>query len=174
MLKQELWLRRYLWPLGQLLHSMAKRKLCKSKNLLHNLQCSKVGEKKDEKSLFSKFQLKIIFLYSSYETNLEDAKNFGVKKAITTNVSLGLTQFIILGTYALAFWYGTKLSVDEPENYSIGRVLTVSLECVTTCTSHFWFTVFYYSSIPWWMFYLVMHMFLASHMFNLCKNGFWL
>uniref|UniRef100_A0A9J8DN98 ATP-binding cassette sub-family B member 5 n=1 Tax=Cyprinus carpio carpio TaxID=630221 RepID=A0A9J8DN98_CYPCA len=45
-----------------------------------------------------------------YEKNLIEAKNFGVKKAITTNVSMGLTQFIIFGTYALAFWYGTKLS----------------------------------------------------------------
>uniref|UniRef100_A0A672M1Q6 ATP-binding cassette sub-family B member 5 n=1 Tax=Sinocyclocheilus grahami TaxID=75366 RepID=A0A672M1Q6_SINGR len=60
-----------------------------------------------------------------YEKNLIEAKNFGIKKAITTNVSMGLTQFIIFGTYALAFWYGTKLSVDEPENYSIGKVLTV-------------------------------------------------
>ncbi|XP_076826866.1 ATP-dependent translocase ABCB1 isoform X2 [Brachyhypopomus gauderio] len=60
-----------------------------------------------------------------YESNLVDAKNFGVKKAITTNVSLGLTQFFIFGTYALAFWYGTKLSVDEPQNYSIGSVITV-------------------------------------------------
>uniref|UniRef100_A0A8C1KVU7 ATP-binding cassette sub-family B member 5 n=1 Tax=Cyprinus carpio TaxID=7962 RepID=A0A8C1KVU7_CYPCA len=60
-----------------------------------------------------------------YEKNLIEAKNFGVKKAITTNVSMGLTQFIIFGTYALAFWYGTKLSVDEPENYSIGRVIIV-------------------------------------------------
>ncbi|XP_036393962.1 ATP-dependent translocase ABCB1 [Megalops cyprinoides] len=60
-----------------------------------------------------------------YETNLVEAKNFGIKKAITTNGSMGITQFIIFGTYALAFWYGTKLSVDEPENYSIGRVLTV-------------------------------------------------
>uniref|UniRef100_W5LLF2 ATP-binding cassette sub-family B member 5 n=1 Tax=Astyanax mexicanus TaxID=7994 RepID=W5LLF2_ASTMX len=60
-----------------------------------------------------------------YEKNLEDAKNFGVKKAITTNVSMGITQFFIFGTYALAFWYGTKLSVDEPENYSIGKVITV-------------------------------------------------
>uniref|UniRef100_A0A671LHV1 ATP-binding cassette, sub-family B (MDR/TAP), member 5 n=1 Tax=Sinocyclocheilus anshuiensis TaxID=1608454 RepID=A0A671LHV1_9TELE len=60
-----------------------------------------------------------------YEKNLVEANNFGVKKAITTNVSMGLTQFIIFGTYALAFWYGTKLSVDEPENYSIGRVIIV-------------------------------------------------
>ncbi|KAK2903283.1 hypothetical protein Q8A67_007996 [Cirrhinus molitorella] len=60
-----------------------------------------------------------------YEKNLVEAKDFGVKKAITTNVSMGFTQFIIFATYALAFWYGTKLSVDEPENYSIGKVLTV-------------------------------------------------
>ncbi|XP_062847623.1 ATP-dependent translocase ABCB1-like [Trichomycterus rosablanca] len=60
-----------------------------------------------------------------YENNLINAKNFGVKKAITTNVAMGLTQFFIFGTYALAFWYGTKLSVDEPQNYSIGKVLIV-------------------------------------------------
>ncbi|KAL6475849.1 hypothetical protein MHYP_G00143480 [Metynnis hypsauchen] len=60
-----------------------------------------------------------------YETNLVEAKNFGVKKAVTTNVSLGLTKFFIFATYALAFWYGTKLSVDEPENYTIGNVITV-------------------------------------------------
>uniref|UniRef100_A0A674BHZ2 ATP-binding cassette sub-family B member 5 n=1 Tax=Salmo trutta TaxID=8032 RepID=A0A674BHZ2_SALTR len=60
-----------------------------------------------------------------YENNLEDAKNFGIKKAITTNVSMGFTQFVIFGTYALAFWYGTKLSVDEPENYTIGKTITV-------------------------------------------------
>lgn len=73
------------------------------------------------------FSVTNYFRYSRYEKNLIEAKNFGVKKAITTNVSMGLTQFIIFGTYALAFWYGTKLSVDEPENYSIGKVLTVSL-----------------------------------------------
>uniref|UniRef100_A0A8C8FEN8 ATP-binding cassette sub-family B member 5 n=1 Tax=Oncorhynchus tshawytscha TaxID=74940 RepID=A0A8C8FEN8_ONCTS len=60
-----------------------------------------------------------------YERNLEEAKNFGIKKAITTNVSMGFTQFVIFGTYALAFWYGTKLSVDEPENYTIGKTITV-------------------------------------------------
>ncbi|XP_048881343.1 ATP-dependent translocase ABCB1 isoform X28 [Brienomyrus brachyistius] len=60
-----------------------------------------------------------------YESNLEEARNFGVKKAVATNAAMGLTQFFMLSTYALAFWYGTKLTVDELENYSIGRVLTV-------------------------------------------------
>ncbi|XP_041104910.1 ATP-dependent translocase ABCB1 [Polyodon spathula] len=60
-----------------------------------------------------------------YETNLQAAKELGVKKVITTNISLGLSQFIIFGSYALAFWYGTKLVVDDPQNYTIGNMLTV-------------------------------------------------
>lgn len=76
-------------------------------------------------------------LYSRYEENLLEAKNFGIKKSVTTNVAMGLTQFIIFGAYALAFWYGTKLSLDEPENYTIGRVITVSLEMFWTYFS-FW------------------------------------
>ncbi|XP_043920640.1 ATP-dependent translocase ABCB1-like [Protopterus annectens] len=62
---------------------------------------------------------------AKYEANLLDAKSFGVKKALTTDTSMGVVQFCIFGSYALAFWYGTKLAVDEPENYSIGRVITV-------------------------------------------------
>uniref|UniRef100_A0A8B9RAN1 ATP-binding cassette, sub-family B (MDR/TAP), member 5 n=1 Tax=Astyanax mexicanus TaxID=7994 RepID=A0A8B9RAN1_ASTMX len=60
-----------------------------------------------------------------YEKNLITAKDFGVKKAVTTNVSMGLTQFFIFGAYALAFWYGTKLTMDDPVNYSIGKVIIV-------------------------------------------------
>uniref|UniRef100_A0A8D0GPQ2 Uncharacterized protein n=1 Tax=Sphenodon punctatus TaxID=8508 RepID=A0A8D0GPQ2_SPHPU len=60
-----------------------------------------------------------------YDINLENARSVGMKKSITTNTSLGLSQFIIFGCYALAFWYGTKLSVEESENYSIGSVLIV-------------------------------------------------
>ncbi|KAG2465266.1 MDR1 protein, partial [Polypterus senegalus] len=60
-----------------------------------------------------------------YEANLVEAKQLGVKKSITTNVSLGLSQFFIFCAYALAFWYGTKLAIEEPENYSIGKVLIV-------------------------------------------------
>ncbi|XP_063290789.1 ATP-dependent translocase ABCB1-like [Pelobates fuscus] len=62
---------------------------------------------------------------SRYNTNLVDAKKVGIRKSITTNTSMGLTQFFIFGAYALAFWYGTKLTIEEPENYSIGTVLIV-------------------------------------------------
>ncbi|XP_075068301.1 ATP-dependent translocase ABCB1-like isoform X2 [Mixophyes fleayi] len=60
-----------------------------------------------------------------YNANLIDARNVGIKKSITVNLSMGLTQFLIFGAYGLAFWYGTKLTVEEPENYSIGKVLIV-------------------------------------------------
>ncbi|XP_053571698.1 ATP-dependent translocase ABCB1-like [Bombina bombina] len=60
-----------------------------------------------------------------YDANLHDAQNVGIKKSVTTNTSMGLSQFLIFGAYALAFWYGTKLTVDEPENYTIGKVLIV-------------------------------------------------
>ncbi|KAG2465262.1 MDR1A protein, partial [Polypterus senegalus] len=66
-----------------------------------------------------------------YEANLVEAKQLGVKKSITTNVSLGLSQFFIFCAYALAFWYGTKLAIEEPENYSIGKVLTVFFSVLT-------------------------------------------
>ncbi|XP_073541681.1 ATP-dependent translocase ABCB1-like isoform X2 [Phyllobates terribilis] len=62
---------------------------------------------------------------NQYNLNLLDAKKVGIKKTITTNVSMGISQFLIFGAYALAFWYGTKLTVDEPDTYSIGKVLIV-------------------------------------------------
>nr|XP_009929666.1 PREDICTED: ATP-binding cassette sub-family B member 5 [Opisthocomus hoazin] len=61
---------------------------------------------------------------AKYDANLEMARSVGVKKSITTNTSLGVSQFLIFGSYALAFWYGTKLTAED-ENYDIGRVLIV-------------------------------------------------
>ncbi|XP_010147784.1 PREDICTED: multidrug resistance protein 1-like [Eurypyga helias] len=61
---------------------------------------------------------------AKYDANLEMARSIGVKKSITTNTSLGVSQFLIFGSYALAFWYGTKLTAEE-ENYDIGHVLIV-------------------------------------------------
>ncbi|KAM8966761.1 ATP-dependent translocase ABCB1 [Pelodytes ibericus] len=58
-----------------------------------------------------------------YEKNLETAKNIGIKKAITANISMGFAFLMIYASYALAFWYGTTLVIEE--NYSIGSVLTV-------------------------------------------------
>lgn len=58
-----------------------------------------------------------------YEKNLEDAKKIGIRKAITANVSIGFAFLMIYASYALAFWYGTTLIIQE--EYTIGSVLTV-------------------------------------------------
>ncbi|KAJ8291016.1 hypothetical protein GJAV_G00020440 [Gymnothorax javanicus] len=58
-----------------------------------------------------------------YHKNLEDAKNVGVKKAITGNIAMGFTFLIIYLSYALAFWYGSTLILAG--EYSIGSVLAV-------------------------------------------------
>ncbi|KAG8508437.1 ATP-dependent translocase ABCB1, partial [Galemys pyrenaicus] len=58
-----------------------------------------------------------------YNKNLEEAKRIGIKKAITANISMGAAFLLIYASYALAFWYGTKLVIAK--EYSIGQVLTV-------------------------------------------------
>ncbi|XP_068529975.1 ATP-dependent translocase ABCB1-like isoform X1 [Anas acuta] len=58
-----------------------------------------------------------------YRKNLEDAKRIGIKKAITANISMGVAFLLIYASYALAFWYGTTLILND--EYTIGKVLTV-------------------------------------------------
>ncbi|KAM9852100.1 ATP-dependent translocase ABCB1 [Aulostomus maculatus] len=58
-----------------------------------------------------------------YHKNLEDAKNVGIKKAISANIAMGITFLMIYLSYALAFWYGSTLILSQ--EYTIGSVLTV-------------------------------------------------
>ncbi|XP_044065309.1 ATP-binding cassette, sub-family B (MDR/TAP), member 4 isoform X3 [Siniperca chuatsi] len=58
-----------------------------------------------------------------YNKNLEDAKNMGIKKAISANVAMGFTFMMIYLSYALAFWYGSTLILSK--EYTIGTLLTV-------------------------------------------------
>uniref|UniRef100_A0A3P8RW26 ATP-binding cassette, sub-family B (MDR/TAP), member 4 n=1 Tax=Amphiprion percula TaxID=161767 RepID=A0A3P8RW26_AMPPE len=58
-----------------------------------------------------------------YHKNLEDAKQMGVKKAISANIAMGFTFLMIYLSYALAFWYGSTLILKG--EYTIGSVLTV-------------------------------------------------
>ncbi|XP_067418366.1 phosphatidylcholine translocator ABCB4-like isoform X2 [Emydura macquarii macquarii] len=58
-----------------------------------------------------------------YHKNLEDAKNIGIKKAITANISMGIAFLLIYASYALAFWYGATLVLSD--DYTVGKVLTV-------------------------------------------------
>uniref|UniRef100_A0A3Q0RYQ1 ATP-binding cassette sub-family B member 5 n=1 Tax=Amphilophus citrinellus TaxID=61819 RepID=A0A3Q0RYQ1_AMPCI len=58
-----------------------------------------------------------------YHKNLEEAKRVGIKKAISSNVSMGVTFLFIYLSYALAFWYGSTLIIAD--EYTVGTLLTV-------------------------------------------------
>ncbi|XP_071480566.1 ATP-dependent translocase ABCB1-like [Diadema antillarum] len=47
-----------------------------------------------------------------YEKELQLARDIGVKKGVMSGVGMGLTVFIMFGSYSLAFWYGPKLVAD--------------------------------------------------------------
>ncbi|TPX63436.1 hypothetical protein SpCBS45565_g06615 [Spizellomyces sp. 'palustris'] len=48
-----------------------------------------------------------------YYALLGKAEVYGIKKQIVTGMGWGCIQFVIFSTYALAFWYGSKMLVDK-------------------------------------------------------------
>ena len=63
-------------------------------------------------------------IFIRYTRNLEDARDLGVKKGIVNGLGMGIIFFIIFGSYALAFWYGTQLILNE--GYTPGDLMIVS------------------------------------------------
>uniref|UniRef100_A0A8D0L944 Bile salt export pump n=1 Tax=Sphenodon punctatus TaxID=8508 RepID=A0A8D0L944_SPHPU len=59
-----------------------------------------------------------------YDKNLVFAQRWGIRKGIIMGFFTGYIWFIIFLCYALAFWYGSKLVLDE-EEYSPGTLLQV-------------------------------------------------
>ncbi|CAD5117028.1 DgyrCDS5857 [Dimorphilus gyrociliatus] len=63
-----------------------------------------------------------------YNGNLTDAQNFGVKRGFVSGLSMGMVFFFIFGSYALAFWYGSKLVRES--DYTVGDMLIVFFSVV--------------------------------------------
>uniref|UniRef100_A0A670XZT9 Bile salt export pump n=1 Tax=Pseudonaja textilis TaxID=8673 RepID=A0A670XZT9_PSETE len=61
-----------------------------------------------------------------YDKNLVFAQNWGIRKGIIMGFFTGYIWCIIFLCYALAFWYGSKLVLEE-EEYSAGTLLQVFL-----------------------------------------------
>ncbi|NWV58764.1 ABCBB protein, partial [Malurus elegans] len=59
-----------------------------------------------------------------YDKNLVFAQHWGIRKGIIMGLFTGYMWFIIFLSYALAFWYGSKLVLEE-EEYSPGTLLQV-------------------------------------------------
>lgn len=64
-----------------------------------------------------------------YGVNLEDAKTYGIRKAVVSGGGMGVVFMIIFASYALAFWYGSSL-VRSGE-YTAGKMLIVSIHFVS-------------------------------------------
>ncbi|CAF1466644.1 unnamed protein product [Adineta ricciae] len=60
-----------------------------------------------------------------YEKFLDCAKTRNIQKSIINGIMIGMIWFIVYCCYALTFWYGTKLILEE--NYNIGDVYIVFL-----------------------------------------------
>ncbi|OCT75760.1 ATP-binding cassette sub-family B member 5 isoform X1 [Xenopus laevis] len=77
-----------------------------------------------------------------YTENMKEAKDIGIKKAVASNFSLGLTYGAFFASYGVGFWYGTTLILGD-DAYRIGDVLavffnvTISGYCIGQAASHF-------------------------------------
>lgn len=61
-----------------------------------------------------------------YDKNLVFAQHWGIRKGIIMGAFTGYMWLIIFLCYALAFWYGSKLVLEE-EEYSPGTLLQVPI-----------------------------------------------
>ncbi|XP_040579247.1 ATP-dependent translocase ABCB1 isoform X1 [Lepeophtheirus salmonis] len=51
-----------------------------------------------------------------YKENLSEAQKTGILRGLLTGIGGGLMWFIIYSSYAIAFWYGVKLILDDRES----------------------------------------------------------
>ncbi|CAD5117246.1 DgyrCDS6041 [Dimorphilus gyrociliatus] len=58
-----------------------------------------------------------------YNSELENAKGFGIRKGFVNGGSIGLVFLIMFSSYGLAFWYGSRLV--RQDEYSAGKLLIV-------------------------------------------------
>lgn len=61
-----------------------------------------------------------------YEKQLVLARNNNIKRSFFSGLGFGLLWFFIYSSYALAFWYGVKLVLDDSKPYDAGTMVTVS------------------------------------------------
>lgn len=67
----------------------------------------------------------LVFFYR-YDKNLVFAQHWGIRKGVIMGLFTGYMWFVIFLCYALAFWYGSKLVLEEDE-YSPGTLLQVPI-----------------------------------------------
>ncbi len=70
------------------------------------------------------------FFSLRYESKLDDARIFGIKKSVINGFVVGFLWLVINGGYSLGFWYGWKLTTEinsktGESQYTVGTILIV-------------------------------------------------
>ncbi|XP_041979050.1 ATP-dependent translocase ABCB1 [Aricia agestis] len=60
-----------------------------------------------------------------YETYLGESRSINIKKGFFNGLAMGALFFCIFGSYALSFWFGYRLMVEEPETYDVDTMIAV-------------------------------------------------
>ncbi|CAH2269464.1 jg6505 [Pararge aegeria aegeria] len=62
---------------------------------------------------------------SRYEKHLSEARSVNIKKGLFEAIFMGLQELYFFASYALSFWFGYKLMVDEPKTYDADTMIAV-------------------------------------------------
>lgn len=60
-----------------------------------------------------------------YDERLAEAKKIGIKKGVMRGGFQGVIWCALILTFALAFWYGSILVLDNQNGFTLGKLLTV-------------------------------------------------
>ncbi|XP_060800671.1 ATP-dependent translocase ABCB1 [Amyelois transitella] len=60
-----------------------------------------------------------------YQSFLGKSRSINIKKGFFNGIAMGTLYLCIFASYALSFWFGYKLMVDEPENYDVSTMIAV-------------------------------------------------
>ncbi|XP_021202654.1 ATP-dependent translocase ABCB1 isoform X2 [Bombyx mori] len=66
-----------------------------------------------------------------YEKYLIEARKINIQKGLFNGLAMGFLFFCIFCAYALSFWFGYRLMVDEPENYDVSTMIAVFFGVMT-------------------------------------------
>ena len=74
--------------------------------------------------------------HARYESKLDDAKVYGIKKGFFNGLMMGFLWLVINSSYALGFWYGWTLSeqidpVTKLPEFSVGKILLIFFNIIT-------------------------------------------
>ncbi|XP_049873104.1 ATP-dependent translocase ABCB1-like [Pectinophora gossypiella] len=60
-----------------------------------------------------------------YQNHLKTSRSINIKKGFFNGLAMGTLFFCIFCAYAMSFWFGYNLMMNEPENYDVSTMISV-------------------------------------------------